>query len=78
MDNHQTNSNQLQKASLPPKLQQIAQVFEYYATHHGPDGKKPNRAQRRAAAFGIKCGKNTAGKGKKNNGINKRQRMTIE
>jgi len=74
----QKKKHNAKQQAVPQKLLQIQQVFEYYAAHHGPDGKKPNRAQRRAAAQGIKCGKNTAGSnGKKRTMGTKRQRLTI-
>lgn len=66
------------KNNIPDKVLRLQQVFEYYAINHATDGQKPNRASRRAAAFGVKCGKNAKRtKHNQRNGSMRRNRLTI-
>jgi len=59
-------------------MAQLVQVFEYFLKYHGVKGKKPNRAQRRLAKFGVMIGKNTPHtKHKLKAGSLKRLRQTL-
>lgn len=67
-----------QRPTVHPKVIALVRIFEHFARFSAMTGKKPNRAQRRAATIGVKIGKNRPmTKARKASGSLRRSRMTL-